>query len=196
MRFFKFGESLAFSLPESIRKKYSISEKDEFEFVDLEDGLFILAKKDKLNNLLKEKIASKLPAEETPVRQVVSPVASSAKPTGFVARLVSELNKNGFVVVFNEPEAKQVSSFLEEQVRGGQVFGVRGFDKKYYILKRDFFEAIAPSVARVLAGKDADPQTICRETKLSEPACIAVLQLLKENGEVIEKKRGLFKLVH
>ncbi|MBI5636256.1 hypothetical protein HY993_04810, partial [Candidatus Micrarchaeota archaeon] len=66
---------------------------------------------------------------------------------------------------------------------------------KYYILKRDFFDAIAPSVTRVLAGKEADPQLISREAKVSEPACIAVLQLLKENGEVIEKKRGVFKLV-
>lgn len=105
------------------------------------------------------------------------------------------LEAHGYAVVSNEAEAKEISQSLEAEIRSGEVMGVRGFDKRFYVLKRDFFTAASARISGVLAHGDADVATLSAKAKMAVDACIAVLEMLREQGEVVEKKKGYYSLL-
>jgi hypothetical protein len=85
---------------------------------------------------------------------------------------------------------------LESDVKMGRVLGIRGFDKKYYVVTREFYDALSKKLLKALSGKKEENVVALSESlKAPQEACIAVLYLMKEEGEVIERKRGFFTLV-
>lgn len=173
MRFFKHGEVLAISLPESLRKKLGISEGEEFEFVEVKDGVLALVKSGLSVPSLKDAILKK---------------------TGPVTTPSSPLEPSGFLVLSGEQDAKTFSLRHEAAIKSGDVKGVRGFDKKFYLVSRRFLEKHANKVLSQLS-EDQTSLQLAQTLKLPEDGVNALLYVLKEEGEVIEKKRGAFRRV-
>ncbi|MGC8850698.1 MAG: AbrB/MazE/SpoVT family DNA-binding domain-containing protein [Candidatus Micrarchaeia archaeon] len=201
MRFFKHGDSLAIVLPEPLRKSSSVHENDEYEFFEVEPGVFVLVSRFKLAEDSKKSVFAELlsrcVAQETP--QARPQQALQTPSTPLRARANSPLNQldaKGFLVIENEEDAKALSRLLERDIKAGSVRGVRGFDKKFYVVSSSFLEKASSKLLPVLSGKE--PLTASRisaSTGLEEAACIAALQVLKEDGEVLEKKKGFFVAV-
>ncbi|MBI4361348.1 AbrB/MazE/SpoVT family DNA-binding domain-containing protein [Candidatus Micrarchaeota archaeon] len=173
MRFFRHGEVLAISLPESLRKKLGLAEGQEYDFVEVQDGVLALVK----SGL---KLAD--------VKQAV------LKKTGPVSAPFSPLEPSGFLVLSGELDAKTFSSRHEAAIKSGDVKGVRGFDKKFYLVSRRFFETNARRILSALS-EEKDSLELSQTLKLPEEGIKALLYVLKEEGEVIEKKRGAFRRV-
>lgn len=173
MRFFKHGEVLAISLPESLRKKLGIVEGEDYEFVEVQDGVLALVKSG---------------------LRVADVKASTLKATGPVAAPRSPLEPAGFLVLSRELDAKTFSSRHEAAIKSGDVKGVRGFDKKFYLVSRRFMEKNANKVLSLLS-EDKTSAQLAQSLKLPEDGVQALLYVLKEEGEVIEKKRGAFRRV-
>ncbi len=244
MRFFKHGEVLAISLPESIRKKLGIAENDEFEFSENPDGTLKLVRKSPFNatgpKIAKSAAASANPAtapstkmEPNPRPQPASaspssmsnatmpwtqkpgapaktattsiagtpaskPSASATPPNkpnlpsaNLFASTGTELDRYGYLVLENEMDAKNFSHRFESQIKGGDIKGVRGFDKKFYLAARAYIETFADKLLVTLK----EPKTVAALaalTKQSQEGVLCILYLLKEEGEIIEKKKGLF----
>jgi len=113
-----------------------------------------------------------------------------------VKNLIQQLDSNGFLVLSNEEEAREASVRLESEVKTGRVLGIRGFDKKYYIVTRTFYDALSKKLLKALSGKkEENVAELCELLKTPLEACTGVLYLMKEEGEVIERKRGFFTLV-
>jgi len=101
------------------------------------------------------------------------------------------LHSRGFVIIQDKREAMLISEQLGSQMKSGAIVGVKGFDGKFYIVTRDFF--IKSQTAINAALKDAmDAPSIASAVKMDPEGCLAVLRLMAENGEIIEKKRGVF----
>ena len=202
---FKHGEALAVVLPESVRKSAGASEGDEYDFLELEPGILLLINKKSLANLAKSGIIAQLAGKLSPPSQSRTgeaqqkPGEERQEPGGAAeaAPVDSEklLDAKGYLVVESEAEAKDLSKSLEKKIRDGEVFGARGFDKKFYIVSRQFYSSFSPRVAKAIAGKAATASELAACSKLNEQACTAILQLMKERGEAIEKRRGVFELV-
>jgi len=60
MRFFKHGDSLAIVVPEPLRKSSRISENEDYEFFEVEPGVFILLSKARLAEKAKQDVFSQL----------------------------------------------------------------------------------------------------------------------------------------
>jgi len=205
MRFFKHGEALAIVLPESVRKASGAKEGDEYEFLQLEPGTFLLINKKNLEGMAKAgvvaELARKVSAGSVPSK--AGGAAEEAKGGGSALEVMSAvalepekvLEAKGYLVVENENEAKRISQSLERKIKNGEVFGVRGFDKKFYILSRQFYSAFFPRIAKAIGGKQLSASEIAESLKLSEPACAALLQMMKESGELIEKRKGAYEMV-
>ncbi|MDP2718043.1 MAG: AbrB/MazE/SpoVT family DNA-binding domain-containing protein, partial [Candidatus Micrarchaeota archaeon] len=173
MRFFRHGDVLAITLPESLRKKLGIAEGDEYDFAEVKPGVLALSAK------------GVAPGEaRVSATAVFKP---SAKP------LLDPL-PSGFKVLINEMDAKGFSARHEAAIKSGQIKGVRGFDKKFYLCSRAYFEENGPKVLAALKQEKTVP-ALSMETRLSEDALLTLVYLLKEEGEVIEKKRGVFVAV-
>ncbi len=171
MRFFRHGDVLAITLPESLRKKLGISEGDEYDFAEIKPGVLALSAKG-----------------VAPTNARVA-VTASVKPVPAAESLPS-----GFKVLVNEMDAKSFSALHEAAIKSGQIKGVRGFDKKFYLCSRTFFEQHAPRILSALKQEKPVP-VLSAEVKLTEDAVLALVYLLKDEGEVIEKKRGVFAAV-
>ncbi|MBS3069443.1 hypothetical protein J4441_03705 [Candidatus Micrarchaeota archaeon] len=106
--------------------------------------------------------------------------------------LVAELEKNGFLVVENEQEARLIASVLQPKIASGDVLGVRGFDRKYYVGTKDFYVQHEAIGSRILS-KPKSAEEFASEAKISRDAASALLHLMCEKGDAIEKKKGLFE---
>jgi hypothetical protein len=172
MRFFRHGDVLAITLPESMRKKLGISEGDEFDFVEVKPGVMALA------------------AKGTTPSDLKGAVSGSFKPSVVLENPLSL----GFKVLTNELDAKSFSGRHEAAIKSGQIKGVRGFDKKFYLCSRAYFDVHAPRLLSILT-EEKNTESITLALKLSPDAVLTLLYVLKDEGEIIEKKRGVFARV-
>ena len=183
VRIFKHGDALAIVFPQSVVSSSGLKEDEELDFVEAEKGVFVLLRKEKMAELAKQKIDAAFSAKP------FSPSVSTEK--SFFKR---ELEYKGFVVVFAEKGAEQVSREMEKEIKSGSVLGVRGFDKKFYVAKRAFLEETTPKIVKVLKEGPSNTLEIAGKTKLPEDGVKAAICILMDEGEVIEKKKGFFAL--
>lgn len=104
------------------------------------------------------------------------------------------LNSRGFLVISDKNEARVLSERLNQEMKSGAVVGVKGFDGKFYIVTRTYFSKAQTSISSVLKS-DMDADAIALASKLDPEGCKAVLHLMADNGEIIEKRKGIFAAV-
>ena len=102
------------------------------------------------------------------------------------------LERFGFIVAENERDAKKLSDELASNVRKKEVMGVRGFDKKYYIVKSNFVSKYRSKIKNAIKEGNKTVDQIAAATGLENSACVALLTILNEEGEIIEKRKGTF----
>ncbi len=207
MRFFRHGDSLAIVLPEPLRKSHGVSDGEEYEFFEAERGVFVLVSRKllagraaadavaKLNSLLSQGGQANVQAAAQISIRPNAQQAQSAKREFVFGSPEWKIEKEGFAVIENELEAKRVSQLLESEIKAGKVMGVRGFDKKFYVVSSTLHGALSEKISKALSQKNMALPEIISETKANESAATAVLQVMREDGEVIEKKKGMYSLV-
>lgn len=104
---------------------------------------------------------------------------------------ISVLKRKKYLCFSDEKKAEELNKKIKELALDSEVVGVRSFDKKYYIVFKDFLKKYRPKLEQILKT----PKTlaeIVKETGLNEEACKALLEVLKEEGLFIEKKKGVY----
>ncbi len=105
------------------------------------------------------------------------------------------LGKYGYIIIANEAEAKLASEKLEPEIKAGEIMGTRGFDSKYYIAQRKFYDMWNNRIRMLLNVKrEATESEVCGALGMSEVACRVALELMREHGELIEKRKGAYAL--
>jgi len=117
------------------------------------------------------------------------PVASSQQP---VPQLPAIL-KIGYAVFQNQGEAQEISDEIRKLPKG-EVIGIKGFDGKYYAVTKEYLTEATYNLKNNLKG-DMNVAAITKACNADETGCRAVLYILAERGDVIEKKRDTFTLV-
>ncbi len=106
-----------------------------------------------------------------------------AKKTGILA--------DGFLTLKDKNEAYRLSQKLSAEMKRGDVIGVKGFDGRFYVVTKEYLEKSQKSIESVLK-EEKDVASIAKETKLDVEGCGAVLRLMAEAGDVLEKTKGRF----
>lgn len=127
--------------------------------------------------------------KQSPIR-----VQLSGHMEGPYASFIRSLEDNGFLVVQTEAEAGGISLALEQSIRQGKVLGTRSFNKKFYIVTRQFFDMHNPGIVKAMREGASKASEIAGEAGMSEDAARAILYLLAENGDVREKRKDYFAL--
>jgi len=123
-----------------------------------------------------------------------SRAAGAVAPQPSYPGVSSLLNTRGFIIINDKNEARSLSEQLASEMKSGAVVGVKGFDGKFYAVTRAYFtKAQAAIVAVMKEPMDAD--SIAAAAKLEPEGCRAVLRLMAENGDLIEKKRGIYAAI-
>ena len=222
MRVFKHGDALAVVIPPAVRASSKVAENDEFEFFELEPGVIVMASKARLASAVNEKVTSMLlkkamdAAASTNDSNYATPAPTAARAqnssSGPMPQFVSAaelarnapianksidaiLGGNGFAIL-DEAAAKIASKELEYYLSHGDVYGAKGFDNKFYVISREQFEPIAEKiVGRITRGTEIVPAKAAEALKEDPVKVACALHVLKERGDALEKKRGIFMLL-
>lgn len=106
--------------------------------------------------------------------------------------LPSNLEKNGWMVLEEESEARAFTGKFEEQIKKGEIVGLRAFDGRYYVITAPFAEEWEPKVSLLLSGGEKNPEEMAVQFGIAPEGCRAILLNLCEKGEAIEKHKGKF----
>jgi antitoxin component of MazEF toxin-antitoxin module len=114
-------------------------------------------------------------------------------------KLIDVLLEKGYLVLENEQEANEVSEALrkkikEKKISSTEFMGIKGFDKKYYMIKRSLLSKYAPKVIEALKSGEKKFEEIQKITKIEKDLLASIIAMLNEEGEIIEKRKRVFSL--
>jgi antitoxin component of MazEF toxin-antitoxin module len=116
--------------------------------------------------------------------------APTEKPTG----VANPLGAKGFVIAHSFNEAEALLTQLDKEIRLGNVVGVRGFDKSYYFTTREAVNTEGSKIIAALEDGELTLQEIAEKCAIDESLARAVIEVLRESGDMIEKRKGLYAL--
>ena len=106
------------------------------------------------------------------------------------------LQKDGFLVFKNSENAKILSVKLKEDIEGGKIQGIKGFDGFYYIAETNLY---LKHRARVLDAIKAEKgillEKVAEKAEISKMLAKIVCEFLKDEGELIEKRKDSFQAI-
>jgi hypothetical protein len=100
----------------------------------------------------------------------------------------------GYLVVESEGEARRLSASLADEMRAGEVVGLRSFDRKYYFVSKGFVAEWQPKALSALGKGGMAAEELSRKVGLEADGCRALLLHMGEAGELVEKSKGRFAL--
>jgi hypothetical protein len=106
------------------------------------------------------------------------------------------LEKDGLLVCSDKKKAEILSFELKDLIKSGQISGIKSFDGNYYIIETDLLQKYAPLVLEIIrANKAIALEEIAKKAAISVILAKIACEFLKEDGEIIEKKRGQYSYV-
>lgn len=126
-------------------------------------------------------------------REYFSLATENTKKSKTPSSLIKKLEKQGYLVIEDEDAVKDLQEKLRKQEKAEEVKGVRGFDKNYYIIKKDKLQEIEDEIKDLL-DEEKIIHEVSEDLDLEEKLCKAALVVLREDGEVVEKGKNIYKL--
>ena len=135
--------------------------------------------------------SKKYPAGVYSIQNEFYPQKKEAEPEKDGSDLEKQLFRDGYVVVNDVRTAQSLSDMLQKQK--GAITGVKGFDGKYYVVTRAHMERVRRVLAR-WRGDYVDPKALGAKFGMHPDGVKAVLKILSEGGEYIEKGEVFLKV--
>ncbi|MEM0159496.1 MAG: hypothetical protein QW591_02470 [Candidatus Micrarchaeaceae archaeon] len=179
-------------LQDLIKRKYVtlIKDKSGAELYSISNSIynkFLMRKKPPQLQQQQARQALESTQKQEPVHLLIKDAAQKSDD-------IKSLEKNGYVVLPTEVQAASISLALEESIRQGLVIGTRAFNKKFYILLRQFFDAHASRLLQQLKDGPKKISDLAQKESIDIEAARGIAYILAESGEVSEVSKDTFKL--
>ena len=177
--------------------KLSMSERVEGKF----EGSLSETEQKRLEQLLQAGKIEKFklnPSYKKAVYRPAQPKLLESEKISAVQKDIEEysLEKDGFLVVKNEERAKKLSRELEKEIKEGKIKGLKSFDGNYYIISMELLEKYREKTYNALkVQKTLFLSELCKKTGISRLLQKIVCEFLREDGEIIEKRKELYSVV-
>ena len=109
--------------------------------------------------------------------------------------LKKKLMQDGFLVIQDVEEVRKISYVTRQEINSGEILGIRGFDKKYYILTKTSFEKIKSQILDSMASGTITYDELIENIKVPKEELNGAIELLKEQSDIIEVHKNIFKKV-
>ena len=107
-----------------------------------------------------------------------------------------DLEQDGFLIVKSKEKASQVSYAFEKQIRDGFLRGIKSFDGNYYLIQTDLLDAYINKILMSMSQKNTQTlEELSQNIKVSKLLAKIVCEFLKEEGELMEKKKGNYQYI-
>ncbi|HNT60861.1 MAG TPA: hypothetical protein PKJ97_02685, partial [Candidatus Bilamarchaeaceae archaeon] len=110
--------------------------------------------------------------------------AQAAAPAPPAAEMEKQLFRDGYLVVSEQRQAQELSDLLQKQ--RGAITGLKSFDGKYYVVTKAHMAKVVKALSKC-REEDVDPKAVGAVEGMHPDGITAVLKILAEGGEYIEK---------
>jgi len=106
------------------------------------------------------------------------------------------LERDGFFVAKNEERVKRISQEFEEKIKANEIRGIKSFDGNYYIVEDALLQRHRDKVLDCLkAETQCSVETVAEKAGISRTLAKICCEFLKEDGEVMEKRRDMYSFI-
>ncbi|MDO8626954.1 MAG: hypothetical protein Q7K42_00680, partial [Candidatus Diapherotrites archaeon] len=212
----KNGEIVQFKLSKTKYKKSIYKTKYEFD-LETKKGKFAekdieLGKKEEPAKQLPEipkqpqeiptakEILPAKPKEILPAKLEKIPENLEPKPLPQIPQKVEEsdakINSEGYQIIKTQSEAYQLNQDLREELKAGEIKGMKSFDGSYYVVKTSLLQTISEKMRNSFKKqKQQDLEELAKNCNVKTHLARVTCEFMKEDGEILEKKRNLFKYI-
>jgi len=126
------------------------------------------------------------------VYRIVGAKKKESEKAGAKQKPIEEysLEKDGLLVIKNEHRAQKIAEKLKEKIQKGEIKGIKTFEGYFYLIDNALYEKYREQVLKAIAsGESTVLNNVCEKVGVSKLLCRIVCEFLKEEGEIIEKKK-------
>ncbi len=106
------------------------------------------------------------------------------------------IEKDGFIIAHNAELAKELSQKHEFKIKEGLLRGIKSFDGYYYLIEQKLLEYYMKKAVIVLEQKEEQIiEDLSKNMNASKLLTKIICEFLKEDGEILEKKKGHYKYI-
>lgn len=106
------------------------------------------------------------------------------------------LENDGFVIAHNADLARELSHAHELSIKEGLLRGIKSFDGYYYLIEQKLLENYMKKAVLVLSEKEEQIlEELSKNMNSSKLLTKIICEFLKEDGEILEKKKGHYKYI-
>ncbi len=106
------------------------------------------------------------------------------------------LETDGFLVFKNRENAKILSAKFRNEIEGGKIRGIKSFDGFFYVVESPLYQKYRErALAMIKAEKGIGHAKIAEKIGISRTLARIVCELLKDDGEIIEKRKDQFQAI-
>jgi hypothetical protein len=106
------------------------------------------------------------------------------------------LEKDGFLATTNTERARILSNEFKERIEKGELRGIKSFEGIYYLIEDDLLQKYIKKIMNAFANKnELKIQELINELKVSEDLIRIICEFLKEDGEILERKKGEYTFI-
>ncbi len=106
------------------------------------------------------------------------------------------MEKDGFVIVKSEATAKQISEQNKDKIKEGKIRGIKSFTGEYYIIDGALLQESQKKIlAELMKETKQNITSLSEKTKLTPTLVRIATEFLKEEGQIIEKKKDYYQYI-
>ncbi len=106
-----------------------------------------------------------------------------------------DFDKNSCVIITNQNDASTFSQKHNDQIKANKIIGLKSFDGNYYVIDFLLFKQTKDKIFSLKLENTFSIKDIQDKLNLSEDVIKITLELIKEDGLVIEKRKEIYQLV-
>ncbi len=106
------------------------------------------------------------------------------------------IENDGFLAAKNTDKARSISYEYEGQIKEGLLKGIRTFEGTYYLLETDLLKMGITKIGNAFEGiKSMTIEELAQKINYSKLLTKIICEFLKEEGEVLEKRKGQYAYI-
>ena len=106
------------------------------------------------------------------------------------------IDNDGFLAVKNTDKARSISYEYEGQIKEGHLKGIRTFEGTYYLLETDLLKNGITKIGNAFEGiKSMTIEELAQKINYSKLLTKIICEFLKEEGEILEKRKGQYAYI-
>jgi hypothetical protein len=107
------------------------------------------------------------------------------------------IEEDGFLIIQGKENAYNASQHFLMQIKEGTLRGIKSFDGNYYLIQTTLLTDYMTRVALALSAKNnQSAEELAQNIKASKQLTKIICEFLKEEGQLLEKKKGLYQYIN